>query len=753
MRQFLSVAIVICLMACGASAQSKLSNTARLSPRTQQYLLEAKTAGGKGTPMPDYVYKRTADNIYMSALIKVSSAAVAQAAMDALGVRIGTRAGSIWTALIPINNVPAFTKIPGISYIELDEPLSIRLDSARRTTRADSVQQGIGLPMGYAGKNVVLGIVDVGFDYTHPTFYDTTGSHYRVKRVWEEKTIGTPPAGFAYGNEITDTNAMQAAQTDNSANTHGMHVAGIAGGSGYGSDSSNSKYRGMAYESDIVLVGIMPDSVQWQNTGMSDFIDGMNYIYTYAASVGEPAVINLSWGSPVGPHDGSSLFSQACDALTGPGRIFVCAAGNEGNENIHLQKAFTNTDTVVNTFVNFDPAATSNNTWVDIWGDTAKNFCIQVSLYKDTQVAATGYVCLDDTIHQFALVGLSHDTCYVTITTSTAEFNDKPRIYLSLYSKTRDSICLSIKGAGGRVNAWNGYVSQGEGYFGVLTDNGRAWATAGDSAYTTTDMVSTASAISAGAYSAKIDYTSIQHIQYTFASYTNLGQVVPFSSIGPTEDGRVKPDITAPGLCVVSSFSSYDHDYLPGGVYYSNAVSSFVSPNNGQTYYYGQLSGTSMATPCTSGIIALLLQANPALSPSSIRNILAQTAILDSFTGVLPGAGTNIWGHGKINAYSALKAAALTAGIGPMPGGNLDCRLYPNPNAGKFSIEYTSDRQQVLAIEIYDINGATVYTDNWNVNADDNIKQLDLSKLSSGIYLAKVSSPQGSTMIKVSVER
>jgi hypothetical protein len=59
----------------------------------------------------------------------------------------------------------------------------------------------------------------------------------------------------------------------------------------------------------------------------------------------------------------------------------------------------------------------------------------------------------------------------------------------------------------------------------------------------------------------------------------------------------------------------------------------------------------------------------------------------------------------------------------------------------------------VLAIEIYDINGATVYTDNWNVNADDNIKQLDLSKLSSGIYLAKVSSPQGSTMIKVSVER
>ncbi len=748
MKKLLLVALASWMMAFHASSQDNSSITAKLSPRTQQYLLTTRKTENKNRPLPDYVYKKTATDIYMSALIKVTGTVV-QADLDALGVHINTRAGSIWTAMIPISNVEAFTKIKGISYIELDEPVSLKLDSARRTTRADSAQHGIGLPHGFSGKNVVLGIVDVGFDYTHPTFYDTTGTHYRIKRVWEEKKIGTPPSGFAYGNEITDTNAMIAAMTDNSANTHGMHVAGIAGGSGFGGDSSNSKYRGMAFESDIVLVGIMPDSGQWQNTGMSDFIDGMNYIYTYAASVGKPAVINLSWGSPVGPHDGHSLFSQACDVLTGPGRIFVCAAGNEGDQNITLQKTFTNTDTLVSTFVNFDPNALTKSTWVDIWGDTAKSFCLQVGLYKGVQVASTGYVCLDNTTHQYSLVGLNHDTCFVTITTSTSEFNGKPRIYLSLYSRTNDSICVTIRGSDGYIYLWNGYVSKGEGYFGLLTDGGRPWATAGNSNYTTTDMVATTSAISAGAYSAKISYIGIGGQSYSYSTYTSLNQLVPFSSHGPTEDGRLKPDITAPGLSVVSSLSSYDVEFLPLGVYYTDVVSTYQNPNSGQNYYYGALSGTSMATPCTSGIIALMLQANPNLSPTQVRNILAQTAILDTATGILPAQGTNTWGHGKINAYKAVIASAMAAGIGTIPGGTIDCKLFPNPNTGKFNLEYSSDKSEMLTIQIYDITGAQVYSENWKVNTDSNVKNLDLSNLSTGMYLAKVSSSQGSTMIKI----
>src|SRR6185437_5036148 len=116
--------------------------------------------------------------------------------------------------------------------------------------------------------------------------------------------------------------------------------------------------------------------------------DGMNYIYNYAASVGKPAVVNLSWGATIGPHDGNSLFSQACDALTGPGKIFVCAAGNNGEDTVHLGKTFSPTDTAVSTFVTFSPylAAYNRQTWVDIWGDTGSSFCVSLRLYNGNTV-------------------------------------------------------------------------------------------------------------------------------------------------------------------------------------------------------------------------------------------------------------------------------------------------------------------------------------------------------------------------------
>ncbi|MCW3125358.1 MAG: hypothetical protein JWO03_1016 [Bacteroidetes bacterium] len=755
MGKSLFVAVVLCLGIFQVSAQENKGG-AKLSPKTMMYMQTIKNGGDKNPIQPDYVYKKTANGIYMSALIKVNKDIVSSD-LEAIGVHVGTRAGKVWTAIIPIDKIEAFTKIKGIDYIELDEPVCMQLDSARKTTRVDSVQQGINLPHAYTGKNVVVGVIDVGYDYTHPTFWDTSGTHYRIKRIWEEKTVGTPPAGFAYGHEISDTNNIIAQGTDNIYATHGTHVAGIAAGSGYGSNdsansTSNSVYRGMAFESDIVLVGIMPDSGQWQNTGMSDFIDGMNYIYTYAASVGKPAVINLSWGSPVGPHDGLSLFSEACDALTGPGKIFVCAAGNDGDVHLHLRKAFTPVDSVVSSFVSFVTYLPVKKTWIDIWGDSSKSFCLQVGLMGAGAVAdSTGYVCLDNSVHTFKLVGTNHDTCYVAIATSTSEFNHKPRIYLTLYSKVTEGVFLSVKGSDGHADIWNGYVSAGEGYFGDLIKNNISWATPGDTMETTTDMVASESAISAGAYSAKITYKNLIGGTYTFQSYTSLGDLVPFSSRGPTADGRIKPDITAPGLCVVSAVSSFDADFLPSGSSHTDLVSRFQDLNNGNFHYWAQLSGTSMATPCTSGIIALMLQANPNLSPAQIRTILAQTAILDNFTGVPPLQGLNTWGHGKINAYAAVIAAALTSGVGEIPGSTINVQLYPNPNTGRFTLSYTADKSEELTIEVYDITGKKIYGDDWNVNSGKNSKNLDLSKNSTGMYLVSVFSASGQSMIKIAV--
>lgn len=718
---------------CCAQVQS----LPKLSPRTQQYLLDSKNAKNQAVIDKGYVYKQTVNGLYMSGMIKVNSN-LNESDFDALQIHVGTKAGKIWTILVPINNIQAFTRLQGIDYIELDEPVTMKLDSVRKATHVDSVHQGIELPMPYTGKDVIVGVVDVGFDFTHPTLYDTTGHQYRVKRVWEEKINGTPPAGFLYGNEITDTNAIKAAHTENSINSHGMHVTGIAAGSGFG--STNKKFQGMAYESDIVFVGIMPDSLQWQNTGISDIIDGINYVFSYANLVQKPCVVNLSWGSPVGPHDGTSLFSQAIDAMSGAGRIFVCAAGNEGDTRIHLQKTFSSVDTTVSTFVGFDSYLSTKNTWLDIWGEENQQFCAKVALYHGSEISNTGFICLDNTTHRVYLTGLAGDTCIVTLTTSSAEFNNKPRMYLSLESHTADSVCLTLQSTGGTINAWNGYVRDGGGYFGELTTGGRSWAVNGDVAYSITDFVSTHSAITVGAYAAKTRYRGLDGSTYTFTNYVGQGQLVPFSSRGPTVTGTIKPDVTAPGLCVVSSLNSFDSAFVHGGAEYSADVSSYLDSSSGRTYYYGQFSGTSMATPATSGIIALMLQANPVLNSDHIRTILSETAIQDTFTHALPVDGTNSWGHGKINAYRAVLTAitypSSVKNIGADQ--NIALNIYPNPAHKAVALSLNSPVESNAFITVYNTIGEPVLAETWKLIPGNNEKQINISHLSAGNYFAEI---------------
>lgn len=87
----------------------------------------------------------------------------------------------------------------------------------------------------------------------------------------------------------------------------------------------------------------------------------------------------------------------------------------------------------------------------------------------------------------------------------------------------------------------------------------------------------------------------------------------PFSSMGPTLDGLVKPDIYAPGTDIISLNS-------PGSELEKMLSESRVGE------YYIRMSGTSMATPFCAGVAALLLEANPYLSPNDIKSIFMSTA-------------------------------------------------------------------------------------------------------------------------------
>ncbi|NPA91722.1 MAG: S8 family peptidase [Chloroflexi bacterium] len=121
----------------------------------------------------------------------------------------------------------------------------------------------------------------------------------------------------------------------------------------------------------------------------------------------------------------------------------------------------------------------------------------------------------------------------------------------------------------------------------------------------------------------------------TVGATTDNDQVALFSSRGPTADGRVKPDICFPGEGIVAARAQGTDMGTPVNTYYTAA------------------SGTSMATPHCTGAVALLLEAEPHLTPSDIKKRLMDTA-------VDLGLDANLQGAGRGDVYAAVAQAPVT---------------------------------------------------------------------------------------------
>ena len=686
---------------------------------------------------------------YLSAFVKVSNA-IDETRLNQLGVMVGTRAGNIWTLRIPKESMVELTKLSGIEYIELDRPVRQWMDSVKYYTHTDSVTKGIGLNLPGTGKGVVVGISDNGFDYTHPAFYDTAYSFSRIQRVWNQSLNGTPPAGYAYGAEFTDTTSILNQKYDDTRQgSHGNMVASMAAGSGVGS-KDKGLYRGIAYEADLVMITGPTTYLDWRAINMTTLIDGFNYTFNYAKSVGKPVVINVSLGSLVGPRDGTSLFAQACDNLTGSGKILVFAAMNLGGTKVHAKKSFTPADTVFNTLI---PNLTVDNglhkNYIDIWGDSLKSFCLKFALYKNGSVMNSSAVyCLDNSVKDLFLIGSDNDTCFITLTTKEQEYNKKPHATFEIFTKTKDTLLLSAFATSGDVHLWQEYFDTSwNTYYGEFSGNGTGM-TDGDDDYTIGEMNCTKSAITVGASVSKIYWKTVNNVVLYNPAYTAHGTLAPYSSHGPDINGNMKPDITAPGGMIAGATSSYDPIYLPGGPEYASfAVSKYLSPRNSRIYYYGIGQGTSFASPVVSGIVALMLQMNPTLSPERIKEILYKTAIKDNFTTLTPDP--SLWGAGKINAYAAVKETIRTAGLNAVTADEMDIQVYPNPTNEKFTVAYESAGAGNFLVEITDMTGKLLQTKLFQISVGSNLLAVQLDSKARGLYFVTITGNFGSVTKKI----
>lgn len=162
---------------------------------------------------------------------------------------------------------------------------------------------------------------------------------------------------------------------------------------------------------------------------------------------------------------------------------------------------------------------------------------------------------------------------------------------------------------------------------------------------------------------------------------TRPPELASTSSHGPTADGRIKPDVVAPGQGVVAA------DIHGGG--------------------YARVNGTSFATPLVGGACALLLQAHPEWGPLEVMEALRSTAI-----DLGPPGADNRYGWGQIDALAA-------SGLDPrLPDSDLAGLPYPNPVTGNevhFPMELVA-RDQVR-VSIYSNTGELVFADEWSLSA------------------------------------
>lgn len=666
-------------------------------------------------------------DICISAMLKINSQFDINLAKQ-LGVKFPTSVNNVLTARIPANKYLEFSKLAGIEYLDIGGFAAPQMDSAKAVVHIQEVIDGIELPKSYQGEGVVVGIIDAGFDYTHPAFYNSQSNKLIISRVWEQGKAGTAPQGFEYGRELSTADEILAAERDMSGFSHGTHVAGIATGQ---SVAGAEKYQGIATKSELVIVALKPPAQeQWKNTGASDIVDAVNYIFKYAESIGKPAVVNLSWGGQIGPHDGTSLFSQAIDGLVGEGKIFVCSAGNDGEVKLHANKTLSPTDSLFVTYSYnyYSPAAAQNGIWYDVWGEQGKPFEFQFDVVDPITLEskyATGFLSTTkDTIFEYFYKS-GKDSCNILVYVNTCEFNDKPHAFVNLEGNKSFWEKISAKAKEGTIHAWNWYLVD---YYGIERQfwaKDDTTAVDGNKSITISDFSATKRAIAVGAMISKKNYINIFNAEKYLSG--SMYDLAPFSSHGPTVDNRIKPDIVAPGMGLIASVSSFDSDYLTGGSGMSSVVLNVEQ--NSKSFPYAILSGTSMSSPAASGAIALLLSASPKLTPEEVIEVLKTTSTQDEFTATLPN---ELWGNGKLNLHKAMKKLL---GIGAVSDAiQIDWQIFPNPFLNV--IQFTNENLANSELKIYNINGNCVLTHSCT-NNDETIT--GLSHLASGLYLVSIS--------------
>ena len=331
-----------------------------------------------------------------------------------------------------------------------------------------------------------------------------------------------------------------------------------------------------------------------------------------------------------------------------------------------------------------------------------------------------------------ALKAAEGDTCHYDWMSDPADPNDnRPHLLINVDRMDGYTLHLWVTAeAGARVDAWNlANLANHAGNWGAdFTNNRLQGYSSGNTAYGIGEPGCARRNITVAAHAA-------DHMNDT--TYV-AGEIALFSSHGPAYGDYEKPDISAPGVRVVSSISGRTTDDI---------TPTFTVLSGGKPQNWAPMSGTSMSSPAVTGIVALMLQANPHLTADQIKEIISATARNDHRTGDLVATRTHsdIWGWGKIDALAAVTAAYDRLDIDEAQRTLPRLCLHPNPAQGYFVAVTSTERPETLTL--FAMDGRRVME-----RTVTNGARIDVSALPQGLYVVRTTSVLGTRTAKLAIQ-
>ncbi len=557
---------------------------------------------------------------------------------------------------------------------------SILMDTALIHNNIVQVHSGLSpLLQAYTGKGVIIGILDSGIYFEHDDFKKADGTT-RIRYIWDQNIASpsNPPAPYNFGQEWSwqDINNGSCNHVE-PANQygHGTTVAGAACGNGF----ATGTHKGVAPDCEIIAVAVD----YYGSNFLSNTVDAIDYVFKKADALGKPCVINTSFGTYFGSHDGRDLYTQLIDALLDerPGRALVAAAGNGNNINDESPSfAKTHLSYSLSSDTNFTYFKTQPNgtVFIDLWSDTADFSQAIFSIGNSSDTSFQALATLDFmNVNDFS--GNLQQGVYLTkfLFDNNGVNQGKVEMYLEDFEGVYNlqffitpaftsHLWRFLLTGSGTFDIWSSQNFQGTSnmlasnlppnfvlpaidYY-KLPDNQKCIV----SSWQCSDKV-----ITVGNFANRSGYYDVDSV-YRSLNLTP-GEIYYKSSEGPTRDNRLKPDISSTGNII---FASGNLSFIASALAINRPKVALGAKHN----YNG---GTSMSSPIVAGAVALYFEKNPNAWWYEIKEVLAQTALRDTFTG--PTANPT-YGQGKLDAFAMMQFDAI---LGCMD----DTMFNYNPNA------------------------------------------------------------------------